>query len=102
MPCNCDHLEPNDMERRLQHAAKLYLWAAHTRRQRVPLFITQRAVNIYNRDERCETSLCAFMTSLPEESREVLFSQNEKQAAELKLWWLEHLSADKARTLGLK
>lgn len=99
MPCNCDHMAPTQRERLLQDAARNQTVVRKKLGMTVPAWLKREAKNIYAKDERSETELCAIITALPKAERDKLLYTDAKDAQmrDVAAWWETHEKADKAR-----
>jgi hypothetical protein len=99
MPCNCDHMEPTQRERLLQDAARFQVVVRQRLEMSVPAWLKREAKNIYAKDERNATELCAIITALSkEERRKLLYSDaTDAKMRDVASWWEMHEKVDKAR-----
>lgn len=98
MPCRSDYMDPSPREVYNQKTARLILWLV--RKKVATVLSTHRLIddahNIYCGADYTP-DLCEVLKSLTKEERTKLFNEEEKIAAELKLWWLDHLEGEERR-----
>lgn len=98
MPCRSDYMEPSPREVYNQKTAKLFLWLV--RKKIIDILSTKKLVDDAN-DIYCKndwtSDICTALNSISKEERVKLFNEEEKIAAELKLWWLDHLEGEERR-----
>lgn len=98
MPCNCDHLEPTAREAKLQRAAKLLVYVCKRMGTNPKPWMLKEAGNIYAKDERSVTELCAILKRMsPEQQETIIYDSRNKDARDLANWWEEHKAADVER-----
>lgn len=97
MPCNSDYMNPNERERELQRSAKLLVYVFRTIETTPPEWLLEEANNIYAKDDRSVTMLCATLKAMDPQERETLLGGRKRTARDLANWWEEHLEADTAR-----
>lgn len=91
-------MEPSPREVYNQETAKLFLWLV--RKKIIDILSTKKLVDdandIYCRNDYT-SDICAALNSISKEERVKLFNEEEKIAAKLKLWWLDHLEGEERR-----
>jgi hypothetical protein len=98
MPCNSDHLAPNDRERELQRAARLLVYVQRQTGRIPDDWLIQLADDIYAKNDRAVTELCATLRAMNPQVREVLvYDSHYPTARDLADWWDEHQAVDAAR-----
>lgn len=98
MGCRSDYLDPTAREVELQRAARLLVFVHEQTGQTPPEWAVAEAANIYARDERGVTELCAFLRAMPQTKRDKLvYNGRNATARELADWWDAHQAADAAR-----
>lgn len=99
MGCNSDYMAPTGKERAMQDAA-IYQARVLARLGRpVPTWLKREAKNIYAKDERNVTELCAILKGLGKSQRDHLLYGDAKDAEmrDIAAWWEAHEAADKKR-----
>lgn len=99
MPCNSDHMAPTGKERAMQDSAIYQARVLKRLGRTVPAWLKREAKNIYAKDERNVTGLCAVLKEIGKEGREkLLYSDaHDAEMRDVAAWWEEHEKADKAR-----
>lgn len=98
MPCNSDYLEPTAREQELRRAARLLIFALEAQGREAPDWARSEAENLYAKDERSVTSLCALIKSMGEPERDrIVYDAKSKASRDLADWWEEHQEADRRR-----
>ncbi len=98
MPCNSDYLEPTEREQELRRAARLLIFALEAQGREAPDWARSEAENLYAKDERSVTSLCALIKSMGEPERDrIVYDAKSKASRDLADWWEEHQEADRRR-----
>lgn len=99
MPCNSDYLAPNSNERAMQDAAIYQARVLKRLGRTVPAWLKREVKNIYAKDERNVTNLCAILKEIGKEGRDKLLYSDARDAEmrDVAAWWEEHEKADKAR-----
>lgn len=98
MPCNSDYLEPTAREQELRRAARLLIFALDAQGREAPDWARSEAENLYAKDERSVTSLCALIKSMGEPERDrIVYDAKSKASRDLADWWEEHQEADRRR-----
>ena len=98
MPCRTDYLEPNQREVELQRAARLLVYLWEQTGKNLEAWAVSESTNVYARDERSVTELCAALRAMDSKQRDtIIYNAHDKDARDLATWWEEHQAADAAR-----
>jgi hypothetical protein len=98
MPCNCDHLEPNQYEIESKLACQLLTYALPLVNKDVPEWIIKGANDFYGNYRKLEEAtmmLCNLCRSMDENKKdEVIYNGRNSEARKLADWWDKHEKAD--------
>lgn len=100
MPCNSDHLNPNEWERESKEAAQHLVYAMAALGTEIPGWIAKAAGDYYGCPERINeltVMLCNLCKRLEAEDSLILWNGRDWQARSLANWWEAHKQADAAR-----
>lgn len=97
MPCNCDHLEPNEREREMRRAARLLVWTKTKMGKAVPDYAKKAAEHAYGQGgERATNELCTLFGQMHPTRLRKFFEENilDADGRDAVAWWGEHQAAD--------
>lgn len=102
MPCNCDHMEPNERERANRRAAKILVWAKTKLGKSVPDYAKRAADDAYGiGGDRATAELCALFGQMNRRRLEEMLKENafEVVGRDAIAWWQEHQESDAAKAV---
>ena len=100
MPCNCDHMEPNERGRHQQEASECYVWLCEKLGMEPGEKIRKAAANIYGRGgEGAAEKLCELLRSIGEDKYKAILTANldDDTAVTMLSWKGEHEVWDRER-----
>lgn len=101
MPCNSDHMEPNEREKAHQRAAHILVSVKRKVGHYVDPALEAAAKDPYCRHDFVG-DVCGMLRGLDEETFErVVYTARDRESRRIADWWEEHLEYDNQRNLAI-
>lgn len=101
MPCNCDHLEPNQYEIEAKKVAQNIVFTCKKLRKKIPENAQEGVNDCYGNVAELKNMtvfLCSLLRSLSKKDLDrIVYNGRDKDSRKLADWWDEHKKADRVR-----
>lgn len=101
MPCNCDYLNPTQLEEESKHVAQLLCYVYKNLNKTPSIEVKEAAKHIYGNEKLANeftAELCSLLRSFNEDQEnKIIYNAKNKTSRALADWWEEHQKHDAER-----